>query len=162
MPELHFTPTELAARWRRTLRIQVKTLANWRCKIPPRGPMFRRIGNKILYPLSAVLDYEATAGRPAQDLSVDADPHFKQPVSAKGATRLERADIEVLVAARGASAARIAHQQERLRRQALRLDRHFHHQLLRLQARVMEDACSGAEPEPPPATAANQRPPGET
>lgn len=48
------TPDELVARWKH--RVNTKTLANWRSL--GSGPRFTRIGNRILYSLSAVMDYE--------------------------------------------------------------------------------------------------------
>jgi len=54
--EPHFTPQELSKRW--DGKITVKTLANWRSDPAGKGPAFRRFGNKILYPLSAVEAYE--------------------------------------------------------------------------------------------------------
>lgn len=54
--EPHLTPQELSKRW--DGRITVKTLANWRSDPARKGPTFRRLGNKILYPLSAVAAFE--------------------------------------------------------------------------------------------------------
>jgi hypothetical protein len=39
-------------------KISPKTLANWRSA--GRGPRFRRVGNKILYPMSSVEAWETT------------------------------------------------------------------------------------------------------
>jgi hypothetical protein len=50
------TPRELSARWNN--KIAPKTLANWRSDPARKGPTFRRYGNKILYPLSAVIAFE--------------------------------------------------------------------------------------------------------
>lgn len=55
--ESYLTPTELSQRW--SGKISPKTLANWRCDRTGKGPPFRRFGNKILYPLSAVQAWEA-------------------------------------------------------------------------------------------------------
>jgi hypothetical protein len=48
------TPDEVVARWRH--RVNKKTLANWRSL--GTGPRFTRIGNRILYPLTAIMSYE--------------------------------------------------------------------------------------------------------
>lgn len=57
MPKTVLTPKELCARWEGN--ISDKTLANWRSHKPePKGPRFRRVGNRILYPIEAVIAYE--------------------------------------------------------------------------------------------------------
>jgi hypothetical protein len=56
MADSYLTPKELSDRWER--KISVKTLANWRCDPIGKGPKFRRFGNKILYPVSLVEQYE--------------------------------------------------------------------------------------------------------
>lgn len=53
MSEKMLTPRELAER----IKIEMKTLANWRCS-RGKGPRFRRYGNRILYPESAVIEWE--------------------------------------------------------------------------------------------------------
>lgn len=50
------TPKELSERW--DGYVAVKTLANWRCGSAPKGPAFRKLGNRVLYPLSAVMAWE--------------------------------------------------------------------------------------------------------
>lgn len=52
------TPDELIVRWRN--RITKKTLANWRTGC--NGPKFKRFGNRILYRLDWIRDYEAAHG----------------------------------------------------------------------------------------------------
>lgn len=54
--EMYLTSRELYVRW--CGNITVKTLANWRCDRPGKGPVFRRFGNKILYPISMIEAYE--------------------------------------------------------------------------------------------------------
>lgn len=50
-----FTPKELAARW----RLSVKTLATWRCKKwKGYGPNFNKRGRKVTYSLEEILKYE--------------------------------------------------------------------------------------------------------
>lgn len=56
MSNTYLTPKQLSDRWENN--ISVKTLANWRCDPSGKGPSFRRFGNKIFYPLSAVEAYE--------------------------------------------------------------------------------------------------------
>lgn len=54
--EKYLSPAELVARWGD--RVKAKTLANWRTS--GEGPAFQKFGNRIGYPMSAVLDYERT------------------------------------------------------------------------------------------------------
>jgi hypothetical protein len=54
--EPQLSPKELSQRLDH--KIAPKTLANWRSA--GRGPRFRRIGNKILYPMSWIEAWEAT------------------------------------------------------------------------------------------------------
>lgn len=55
MPDSQFiTPEDLIERYKG--RISIKTLANWRTK--GGGPSYTKIGGKIMYPLSAVLEWE--------------------------------------------------------------------------------------------------------
>jgi hypothetical protein len=56
MREPHLTPQQLSERWDGL--VAVKTLANWRCGTAPKGPAFRKLGNRVLYPLSAVEAFE--------------------------------------------------------------------------------------------------------
>lgn len=56
MAETYLTPKELHEHLSK--KIAVKTLANWRCDELGRGPRFRRMGNKILYPLAEVEKWE--------------------------------------------------------------------------------------------------------
>jgi len=53
----YLTPDELCARLRGT--VKPKTLANWRRGDGGTGPRFTRIGNRILYALADVLEWEA-------------------------------------------------------------------------------------------------------
>lgn len=48
------TPKELAERWRHA--IKPGTLVNWR--IHNRGPRWVKVGQRVLYPLDAVVEYE--------------------------------------------------------------------------------------------------------
>lgn len=50
--QVHLEPEELSDRW----RLSPDTLARWRCH--GKGPSFIKIGGKILYPKSDVLDFE--------------------------------------------------------------------------------------------------------
>lgn len=52
--EKYLTPEELIQRYRG--KISLRTLDNWRSS--GKGPHFTRVGWRILYPLSKVLDYE--------------------------------------------------------------------------------------------------------
>lgn len=52
--EEYLTPAELMKRWKDSVKPQ--TLANWRMQ--RKGPAFCRVGAKILYPLSAVIEWE--------------------------------------------------------------------------------------------------------
>jgi hypothetical protein len=51
------TPAELAERWRHA--IKPGTLVNWRIK--KRGPRWVKIGQRVLYPMDAVVEYERTS-----------------------------------------------------------------------------------------------------
>jgi hypothetical protein len=52
--EVHYmTTAELAARW----QMNVVTLANWR--VQGKGPMFIKLGRKVLYPMAEVDAWEA-------------------------------------------------------------------------------------------------------
>jgi hypothetical protein len=53
--ETYLTPDELVSRYRGL--INTRTLANWRHV--GEGPAFLKAGGKVLYPMSAVLEYEA-------------------------------------------------------------------------------------------------------
>ena len=50
--ELHLTTEELAARW----HMAKGTLSNWRNAGD--GPAYIKLGKRILYPMSAVIDFE--------------------------------------------------------------------------------------------------------
>ena len=50
----YLTPEEVSARFRG--RVSVRTLSNWRCL--GTGPKYRKIGGRILYPLSEIEAYE--------------------------------------------------------------------------------------------------------
>jgi hypothetical protein len=54
-PEAYLTPKKVSQRYGGTPAVQ--TLANWRSNTGG-GPPFLRIGNKILYPLSRIEDWE--------------------------------------------------------------------------------------------------------
>jgi hypothetical protein len=55
MPNSQFiTPEDLIERYKG--RISIKTLANWRTK--GGGPSYTKIGGKIMYPLSEVIEWE--------------------------------------------------------------------------------------------------------
>lgn len=51
----YLTPDELTVRWKNA--ISLGTLANWRSR--KCGPGFTRIGGRVLYPLEAVIAWEA-------------------------------------------------------------------------------------------------------
>lgn len=53
----YLTPQELSDRWDN--RIKAKTLANWRSDPAAPGPTYRRFGNRILYPIPDVEQWEA-------------------------------------------------------------------------------------------------------
>lgn len=48
------TAAELVERWNGA--VQVGTLANWRSQ--GKGPIYQKIGSKVLYPLSKVIEWE--------------------------------------------------------------------------------------------------------
>jgi hypothetical protein len=50
----YLTPEEVSARFRG--RVSVRTLSNWRCL--GTGPKYRKIGGRILYPVSEIEAYE--------------------------------------------------------------------------------------------------------
>lgn len=52
--ERFLTPDELSARYHG--RISVRTLANWRYQ--GTGPRYIRLGGKVLYPLTGVVEWE--------------------------------------------------------------------------------------------------------
>jgi len=52
--DVRLTPEEVVDRWRN--RVNTRTLANWRSS--GNGPRFTKVGNRILYPLKAVQEYE--------------------------------------------------------------------------------------------------------
>ncbi len=52
--ETYLTPQKLVARWADSVTVQ--TLANWRAKGV--GPAYIKIGTRVAYPISAVVDYE--------------------------------------------------------------------------------------------------------
>jgi len=56
MSERFLTPRELSERW--SGRVTVKTLANWRSGLKPKGPPYRKIGSRVLYALSAIITWE--------------------------------------------------------------------------------------------------------
>lgn len=51
------TPLDVSNRWRG--RIGVKTLSNWRHEPGGSGPPFVRFGNRIFYPLTGLVAWEA-------------------------------------------------------------------------------------------------------
>jgi hypothetical protein len=59
--ETYLTPNELAARYKGA--ITVRTLANWRST--GNGPRFTKVGGRVLYPVSAVQDWEKDRTRSA-------------------------------------------------------------------------------------------------
>lgn len=57
MEEEVLTPEELAKRWEKD-GVTVNTLKHWRERKRLKGPGYRRIANKVVYPLRLVLQYE--------------------------------------------------------------------------------------------------------
>ena len=55
----YLTPAQLVARWNDA--VCVGTLSNWRHK--GEGPRYVKFGRSVRYPVAAVLEYEAAAGR---------------------------------------------------------------------------------------------------
>ena len=54
---LYLSPKEVSDRW--AGKISEKTLANWRSDPSgEKGPRFKRFGNRILYPLDSVTEFE--------------------------------------------------------------------------------------------------------
>jgi hypothetical protein len=51
---MFLTPAQLIERWHGVVVYQ--TLANWRCK--QKGPDYIKVGEKVLYPLAKVEEYE--------------------------------------------------------------------------------------------------------
>lgn len=58
-PRLYLTPQELADYW----AMSPRTLASWRHQ--GKGPIYTRVGNRALYAVQDVIDYEKTQ-HPAQ------------------------------------------------------------------------------------------------
>lgn len=56
MTPIHLTPEELVERWRN--EVALGTLANWRYANPPKGPVWIKVGTKVLYPVAEVEKYE--------------------------------------------------------------------------------------------------------
>lgn len=54
MSTVYLTPQELADRYRG--QITLRTLANWRST--GNGPVFTKVGGRVLYPLDAVVEWE--------------------------------------------------------------------------------------------------------
>lgn len=52
--ETYLTPDQVVTRWGGT--VKAKTLANWRSS--GEGPTFQKIGNRIAYPMSSIIEYE--------------------------------------------------------------------------------------------------------
>lgn len=52
--ETYLSPDQLVERWGGT--VKVKTLANWRTNGD--GPTFQKIGNRIAYAMSDIIEYE--------------------------------------------------------------------------------------------------------
>jgi hypothetical protein len=52
MEKMFLTSKELADRW----RLSDQTLANWRHA--RKGPRFVKVGNRVLYPVEVIQDYE--------------------------------------------------------------------------------------------------------
>lgn len=61
--ETFLSPEDLVERWNGV--VKPKTLANWRTLGEGHGPTYVKIGNRILYPLSKVLAWEAKRSRGA-------------------------------------------------------------------------------------------------
>ena len=154
MAEIHLTPKDLEARWTDTLRIKANTLANWRSSRPPRGPAYRRIGNKILYPLSAIEAFEQTG----MDRSSTAtpDPAAARPPAPPSAATSESAPIAALMATRDQARAEMTASLEALRRTAARLERHFSRRIDRVRGRL-----AGAAHPPAPSDASSEASTGE-
>jgi hypothetical protein len=55
-----FTPEELVARWRD--KISLETLVHWRRE--GMGPPHTKVGGRILYPVTGVLEYERSRTEP--------------------------------------------------------------------------------------------------
>jgi hypothetical protein len=53
----YLTPEQLVKRWED--RITKGTLSNWRARKPHRGPVFTKVGGRVLYSLASVQAYEA-------------------------------------------------------------------------------------------------------
>lgn len=58
----YLTPAEVSRRLGG--RISVKTLANWRSQ--RKGPPYRRVGGRVLYPLADLEAWSGAMGRPAE------------------------------------------------------------------------------------------------
>ena len=50
----YLTPSDLVLRWKN--QVSTRTLANWR--VVGSGPNFVKIGNRVLYELGSVVDWE--------------------------------------------------------------------------------------------------------
>lgn len=59
--ETYLTPRELCSRWRNS--VSEKTLANWRSDPNEPGPGYLKFGNRVLYPLSQVKEFENDRAR---------------------------------------------------------------------------------------------------
>jgi hypothetical protein len=141
--EIHLTPKGLEARWTDTLRIKANTLANWRSSRPPRGPAYRRIGNKILYPLSAIEAFEQTGMDRSSTATPDpaaASPAAARPPAPPSAARSESAQIAALMAARDQARAEMTARLEALRRTAARLERHYSRRIDLVRGRLADAA----------------------
>jgi pyruvate/2-oxoglutarate dehydrogenase complex dihydrolipoamide acyltransferase (E2) component len=150
MTEQYLSPKELSEHLDH--KISPKTLANWRSA--GRGPRYRRVGNKILYAMSWIEEWEATgvdwspkskqvqiasrrAAEPPAVTSPPAAAAERQPAQAPAAPSAEQplvtapagtpaaSPVAELVAARDDVRLAMKARQEAIRRMAARLDRHY-------------------------------------
>ena len=63
---MHLTPQQLAARW----QVSEKTLERWRCQ--GSGPIYLKLGGRVLYPVEHIEAHEATRIRKATSKSAQA------------------------------------------------------------------------------------------
>jgi hypothetical protein len=163
MAERFLSPKELSEHLDH--KISPKTLANWRNPNKPRGPAFRRVGNKILYPMSAIEAWEQTGvhwspkskhvpmasraptERPAPP--APAAPPAEQPVAGPPAARAPvgmptGSPVAVFAAARDDVRGDMAARQEALRRMAARLERHYSRRIDLVRGRLVRTAGSGS------------------
>ena len=55
----YLTEIELFERWDK--KVALKTLQNWRAGKRNNGPAYRKFGQRVLYPLDKVVEYEESA-----------------------------------------------------------------------------------------------------